>query len=48
METNELKVLVYGHKGWIGGKFINAIQSIYPEWKVVKASQRADDRKCIE
>lgn len=42
-----MKILVYGHRGWIATQWIEYIRIHHPEWVFVLSNSRADDRIAV-
>jgi 3,5-epimerase/4-reductase len=42
------KLLIYGHRGWIGSMYTNYLESKYPKLKIVKGNERIDSSEIID
>lgn len=40
--TSKAKVLIYGHRGWIGGMYLEYIEQHHPNIDLIKGNQRID------
>lgn len=39
-----IRVLMYGHRGWIGGKIVDLVERLHPSWKLILGVSRVDSK----